>query len=68
MKAAAFEYIRADSLADAIKVLSSAAEAGQDAQVMAGGQSLLAMMNLRVSSPDLLVDISRIEQLRVVLD
>jgi carbon-monoxide dehydrogenase medium subunit len=35
---------------------------------VAGGQSLLAMMNLRVSSPDLLVDISRIEQLRVVLD
>ena len=35
---------------------------------MAGGQSLLAMMNLRVSSPDLLIDISRIEQLRVVLD
>src|SRR3954452_15965263 len=68
MKAAAFEYARADSLAEAIKVLCSATEAGQDAQVVAGGQSLLAMMNLRVSSPDLLVDISRIEQLRVVLD
>src|SRR4051812_37492807 len=68
MKAAAFEYARAESLAEAIKVLCSATEAGQDAQVMAGGQSLLAMMNLRVSSPDLLVDISRIEQLRVVLD
>jgi CO/xanthine dehydrogenase FAD-binding subunit len=63
MKAAAFEYARADSLAEAIKVLCSATEAGQDAQVVAGGQSLLAMMNLRVSSPDLLVDISRIEQL-----
>ncbi|HZD61791.1 MAG TPA: FAD binding domain-containing protein [Xanthobacteraceae bacterium] len=68
MKAAAFEYARADSLAEAIKVLGSATKAGQDAQVMAGGQSLLAMMNLRVSSPDLLIDISRIEELRVVLD
>ena len=68
MKAAAFEYARADSLGEAIKVLCSAIEAGQDAQVMAGGQSLLAMMNLRVSSPDLLIDISRIEELRVVLD
>src|SRR5262245_21293087 len=68
MKAAAFDYTRPDSLAEAVKVISTATASGRDAQVLAGGQSLLAMMNLRVSSPDLLVDISRLEELRAVAD
>jgi carbon-monoxide dehydrogenase medium subunit len=68
MKAAAFDYARPDNLAEAINVISTAIASGQDAQILAGGQSLLAMMNLRVSAPDLLVDISRIEELRAVLD
>jgi aerobic carbon-monoxide dehydrogenase medium subunit len=68
MKAAAFDYVRPDSLGAAVKAIAAAVAAGQDAQVLAGGQSLLAMMNLRVSSPDLLIDISRIAELRAVAD
>ena len=63
MKPAAFEYVRPKSLDEAIALLSAASG---DAQVMAGGQSLVAMMNLRVASPDLVIDIARLEELRAV--
>jgi carbon-monoxide dehydrogenase medium subunit len=65
MKSAAFEYVRPESLADAVGLL---AQASGDAQLMAGGQSLVAMMNLRVASPDLLIDISRLEELCAVAE
>ncbi len=65
MKPAAFEYVRPGSVAEAIAVLS---QASGDAQVMAGGQSLVAMMNLRVASPDLLVDIARLDELQACSD
>jgi carbon-monoxide dehydrogenase medium subunit len=74
MKPAAFEYVRPSSLAEAIGLLSQGSGDRQkdvqikDVQVMAGGQSLVAMMNLRVASPDLLIDISRLEELRAVTD
>jgi carbon-monoxide dehydrogenase medium subunit len=61
MKPAAFEYVRPKGVAEAIALLS---QAHGDAQVLAGGQSLVAMMNLRVASPDLLVDIARLEELQ----
>ena len=61
MKAPAFDYVRPESLADALGLLS---EHGQDARVLAGGQSLLAMMNLRLATPALLVDIGRVPGLR----
>lgn len=63
MKPAAFEYVRPNSLADAIELLS---QANGEAQVMAGGQSLIVMMNMRVASPDLVIDISRLQELRAV--
>jgi aerobic carbon-monoxide dehydrogenase medium subunit len=63
MKPAAFEYVRPKSLEEAVRILSGATG---DAQVMAGGQSLVAMMNLRVAAPDLLIDIARLEELRAV--
>lgn len=63
MKPAAFDYVRPKSLAEAIAILSAAAG---DAQILAGGQSLVAMMNLRVAAPDLLVDIARLDELRTV--
>src|SRR5262245_52619255 len=67
MKSAAFEYIRPRSLADAIWLLAQArGDQPSDAQVMAGGQSLVAMMNLRVASPDLVIDIGRLDELRAV--
>jgi aerobic carbon-monoxide dehydrogenase medium subunit len=67
MKPAAFEYVRPKSLAEAVGILSEATgDAQVDAQVMAGGQSLVAMMNLRVAAPDLLIDIARLDELRAV--
>jgi hypothetical protein len=67
MKPAAFDYVRPKSLDEAVGILSAAAgDAQVEAQVMAGGQSLVAMMNLRVAAPDLLVDIARLEELRAV--
>jgi carbon-monoxide dehydrogenase medium subunit len=65
MKAAAVEYVRPDTLAEAVRILASACGDSQDIQVLAGGQSLLAMMNLRAAAPDMLVDISRLHELRV---
>ena len=63
MKPAAFDYVRPQSLAEAISILK---DTDRDPQVMAGGQSLVAMMNLRVATPDLIVDIERLEELRAM--
>lgn len=57
MKPAAFKYMRADSLEEALSVL---AKYGDDVRVMAGGQSLGAMLNMRIVSPSILLDINRI--------
>jgi len=58
----AFEYTRAGSVDEALRVL--AADAG--AKVIAGGQSLLPLMKLRLAHPTTLVDIGRIPELRGV--
>jgi aerobic carbon-monoxide dehydrogenase medium subunit len=55
VKLPAFGYHRAESLADATAAL---AEYGADARVLGGGQSLLPLMAMRMSSPDVLVDIT----------
>ena len=60
MKARNFRYIRPASLAHAYQIL---AEAGGDAVPVAGGQSLLAGLNMRLSAPKLLVDIGSLEEL-----
>lgn len=60
MKPANFEYLRPASLQEALKLLDS--DAG-DVRVIAGGQSLVAMMNLRLARPDVLVDINHISEL-----
>ncbi len=65
MKAPAVDYVRPRSLAEAIDLL---AQAKGEAQVMAGGQSLVAMMNLRLASPGLLIDIARLAELTGVTD
>ena len=57
MKAPPFAYIRAKSLAEVFELLEIH---GDGARLLAGGQSLLATLNLRLSSPDLLIDITRI--------
>jgi carbon-monoxide dehydrogenase medium subunit len=57
MKPAAFTYHRARDVAGAVGLL---AELGDDAKIIAGGQSLVAMMNYRLARPAHLVDIGRI--------
>ena len=64
MKPAPFEYVRAGSVDEAIRLV--AGHAGF-AKFIAGGQSLGPMLNLRMTQPDLLVDISHIEALTAVV-
>ena len=61
MKAPQFNYIRADNLD---QVLSLLAEHGDDARILAGGQSLMPTLNMRLSQPDLLIDINRLDDLK----
>jgi carbon-monoxide dehydrogenase medium subunit len=61
MKAAAFAYARATSVSNALELL---AQHGDRAKVLSGGQSLMPAMNLRLISPELIVDISELDELR----
>jgi len=61
MKAAAFDYVRPKALQDALSLL---AEAGDGAQLIAGGQTLLATLNLRLSEPSVLIDITDLTELK----
>ena len=63
MKASAFSYARASSVVDALQLL---ARHGDQAKVLSGGQSLMPALNLRLSAPDLLVDIGALTELRGV--
>lgn len=60
MKPAPFELLQATSISEALQALSNA---GEDSSILAGGQSLIAMLNLRLLQPNLVVDISRIKEL-----
>ena len=62
MKPRPFDYVRPDTVEEAVAVL---AEHGDDARVLAGGQTLLAMLNLRLVGR-VLVDITRIAELDVI--
>jgi carbon-monoxide dehydrogenase medium subunit len=61
MKASPFAYARATSVDDALQLLASH---GQGAKVLAGGQSLMPAMNLRLVSPDIVVDIGGLSELK----
>ena len=63
MKARNFRYVRPASLAEAVGVLR---DSGPEAVVMAGGQSLLAALNMRMSAPSLVVDIGDLPELHGV--
>jgi 2-furoyl-CoA dehydrogenase FAD binding subunit len=63
MKPRPFDYTRPDTIDEALALL---AEHGEDARVLAGGQTLLAMLNLRVIEPAILIDITRIPELDVI--
>lgn len=57
-----FAYAAPDTLDDALSILS----ANDDTKVMAGGQSLIPLLKLRLASPEVVVDISRLEHLREI--
>jgi aerobic carbon-monoxide dehydrogenase medium subunit len=61
MKASAFAYARATSVENALELL---ADHGDKAKVLSGGQSLMPAMNLRLISPELVVDIGGLAELR----
>lgn len=63
MKPAPFTYHRAEAAAHAAEVL---AQFGDDARILAGGQSLLPMMNLRIVAPSHLIDISKTTDLMAI--
>ncbi len=58
---AAFDYVAPASVEEALAVL---AERGDDAKVIAGGQSLLPVLRMRLNAPEIVVDLGRIESLR----
>ena len=60
MKAPPFAYVRARNLAEAHDLLEMH---GENAKLLAGGQSLMATLNMRLSSPTLLIDITRLAEL-----
>jgi carbon-monoxide dehydrogenase medium subunit len=62
---AKFDYVRPGSLDEAVRAL---ADGGDDAKIIAGGQSLVPMLNFRLLRPAILVDINRIAGLDVIKD
>jgi len=63
MKPARFDYVRAESADEALEMLH---QEGGDARVLAGGQSLLPMLNMRLARPAVVVDIMRVPEWRKV--
>lgn len=63
MKSSPFDYIRPKTVAEAGALL---AQDGVNTAAIAGGQSLVPMLNLRVAQVDLLVDLGRLEELKVI--
>jgi carbon-monoxide dehydrogenase medium subunit len=61
MKAAAFDYVKPTSIEEVLSLLQ---EYGDDARLLAGGQTLMATLNMRLSEPQLVVDITGLEALR----
>src|SRR5262249_22846645 len=63
MKPRRFDYVRPDTADEAVSAL---AEYGEAASVLAGGQSLMAMLNLRLAEPAVLIDIASLKELDYV--
>ena len=60
VKPAAFDYVRAGSVAEAAELLAKF----EGARLLAGGQSLVPLLNLRLARPQLLIDISQLDELK----
>jgi 2-furoyl-CoA dehydrogenase FAD binding subunit len=65
MKPRPFDYLRPDTVEEAVALL---ADYGEDARILAGGQSLVPMLNLRIVEAEALIDISRIAALDAIRD
>ena len=65
MKAPNFDYQRPGNLAEALDLL---AEHKDDAAIVAGGQSLLPLLNFRLAAPELLIDIGRLDELKQIVE
>jgi 2-furoyl-CoA dehydrogenase FAD binding subunit len=63
MKPASFDYVRCDTVDEALELVE---QHGDEARVMAGGQSLMAMLNMRLVRPSIVVDIAELDDLRYV--
>jgi carbon-monoxide dehydrogenase medium subunit len=61
MKSAAFDYVKPKALHEALSLLE---QGGDDARLIAGGQTLLATLNMRLSEPSVLIDITGIAELK----
>ena len=62
---ASFEYARPTTVDEALQAI---ADGGDDVKIMAGGQSLIPVMRLRLAAPETVVDLSRVTELRGVRD
>jgi len=60
-----FDYAKASDVDEAVRLL---AEGGEDAKVLAGGQSLIPLLRLRLAAPTLLVDVGGVDEMRGVRD
>jgi carbon-monoxide dehydrogenase medium subunit len=60
---AAFDYVRPSTVDEALQAL---ADGGEDAKILAGGQSLIPVMRLRLAAPSTVVDLTRVRELRGV--
>lgn len=64
MKPAAFDYHRPDTVEDAVRLLAELSDSGDGAKILAGGQSLVPMLAMRLAYFDHLIDVSRLGELR----
>ena len=62
---AQFDYVAPTSVEDALAAL---AQHGDDAKIIAGGQSLLPVLRMRLNAPEMIIDLGRIESLRGIRD
>ena len=63
MKPSAFEYFNPQSVQEAIELMD---RYGDEAKIIAGGQSLVPMMNFRLARPEILIDINGIKELEYI--
>ena len=61
----AFDYVRATTVDEAVAALVAG---GDDVKVISGGQSLVPVLRLRLSHPSLIVDVSKIDEMRTIVD